>query len=392
MKAAFLAVLIVAGVLAVACGGSDTATLTTVPTRAATVEGREAATIEQPTQTPRPSPTVTATEKSEPTAAMDTGPAVAGIIDFDHESLTVKVGSAVEWKHRGRFPHTTTSGTGPEDSDAGVLWDSGTLQGGQTFSHTYTEAGRFPYFCRIHPTQMFGVITVEDAPLSQPPAPEATVIVPVATLSPTQAQPTSMPESTPAAPSTKVIVQPTTAAAAATATPTPTAEPQVAATQEPTPVPTPEPTPAPTPTPMPTATTAPEPTATPVPAVTHQVDITERLAFSPLTVNVDVGDTVKWTVTGIGHTTTSGEPGKLSGVWRSPPPFLKIGESFSFTFKEEGSFSYFCELHPTFPNMRAVVNVGEAARGTAVPPTPVTAAPPARATTSAPGGSTDPGY
>jgi plastocyanin len=35
--------------------------------------------------------------------------------------------------------------------------------------------------------------------------------------------------------------------------------------------------------------------------------------------------------------------------------FLNKGQTFSFTFREAGSFSYFCEVHPN--DMRATVVV-----------------------------------
>ena len=386
MKAALLGVLIIAAVLAAACGSSDTDTPTTSPTSTATVEVQAEAATTEPTQTEQPSPTPKPTERPEPTAAMETGAAVAFIEDFEHKSLTVKVGATVTWEHSGNFPHTTTSGS-TEAGDAGVLWDSDALGPGDSFSHTFTEAGKFPYFCRFHPTTMFGFITVEDAPLSQPPATaEASAIVPTGTPSPsptleTAPGPTAEPEAAPEATPAQVLAQPTS-----TPAPQPTATigavgVTVVPISTPTPEPTPSPTPEPTPTLMPTATPTPEPTPTPMPpAVTHQVNITSQLTFSPATINIDVGDTVLWTVTGIGHTTTSGVPGNPNGVWKSPGTFMRVGESFDFPFTQEGSFPYFCELHPS---MRGMVNVGEAARGTTALPPPAT---------SAPGGGTDLDY
>jgi plastocyanin len=80
------------------------------------------------------------------------------IIDFTHQSATVPVGATVTWTNQDTVPHTTTAGT-PPSSPSGE-WNSGTMSLGQTFSHEFTEAGEFPYFCTIHP-DMTGTITVE---------------------------------------------------------------------------------------------------------------------------------------------------------------------------------------------------------------------------------------
>ncbi len=85
-------------------------------------------------------------------------PAVPGqtesvsIIDFafDPATLTVGVGDTVEWTNDGAAPHTVTFDEGP---------DSGTLNPGGTFSHTFDSVGEFNYICTIHP-QMTGIVSV----------------------------------------------------------------------------------------------------------------------------------------------------------------------------------------------------------------------------------------
>ena len=55
-----------------------------------------------------------------------------------------------------------TAGTGPSDPNKGKEFDSGLstpLMPGKTFSHRFTRAGEFPYFCRLHPA-MAGTVTV----------------------------------------------------------------------------------------------------------------------------------------------------------------------------------------------------------------------------------------
>jgi plastocyanin len=95
----------------------------------------------------------TATQTPAPATSGAAGAAVA-IADFAFEPVivTVPAGSAVTWTNTGVAPHTVT----------GAFGDSGTLASGQTFTHTFTEAGTFDYACQFHP-QMTGQVVVEGA-------------------------------------------------------------------------------------------------------------------------------------------------------------------------------------------------------------------------------------
>jgi plastocyanin len=80
-------------------------------------------------------------------------------------NLTVNIGDTVTWTVNGNNPHTVTSGS---ESSAGQIFDSGNLNRGQTFSFRFTDAGAFPYFCRIHGSNtMSGIITVQSS--GEPP-------------------------------------------------------------------------------------------------------------------------------------------------------------------------------------------------------------------------------
>jgi plastocyanin len=83
----------------------------------------------------------------------------------------------------------------------------------------------------------------------------------------------------------------------------------------------------------------------------------DNFTFTPETLTVKPGTTVKWTnVDDIPHTVTSA----TRGTFKSQA--LDTDDSFSFTFKEPGTYEYFCALHP---HMTATVTVegkvGEAA-------------------------------
>ena len=69
--------------------------------------------------------------------------------------------------------------------------------------------------------------------------------------------------------------------------------------------------------------------------------------FRPSTITISASTRVKWVNRGDElHSTTS------SGSWDSG--LLEPGESFSRRFRREGTFSYFCTVHP---DMRGTVNV-----------------------------------
>jgi plastocyanin len=79
------------------------------------------------------------------------------IVDFAFtpKTITVPVGTTVLWTNNGNAPHTVTSTSSPK------AFDSGTLNSGDTFQHTFTTAGQFPYRCNIHPSMTGMVIVVE---------------------------------------------------------------------------------------------------------------------------------------------------------------------------------------------------------------------------------------
>jgi plastocyanin len=129
-----------------------------------------------------------------------------GDLVFSPSSVTIHPGDTVRWTWGASF-HSSTSGI-PGAADG--IWDSGILNQGDTFTHTFNGAGDFPYFCIPHGgcCGMVGMVSVVAAAPSPTPTSTRT--------------PTPLPSAT--------------ATATATATPTPT----------PTPTPT-TPTPSPTP-------------------------------------------------------------------------------------------------------------------------------------------------
>jgi plastocyanin len=66
-----------------------------------------------------------------------------------------------------------------------------------------------------------------------------------------------------------------------------------------------------------------------------------NFSFSPRTFTVPAGATVTWTNhDNVPHVVTSAD----NQFQKSP--VLKAGQSFSYTFATEGTYSYFCSIHP----------------------------------------------
>ena len=77
--------------------------------------------------------------------------------------------------------------------------------------------------------------------------------------------------------------------------------------------------------------------------------------FTPSSVTIHTGDTVVWTLSSSGHSSTSGSPGMPNGLWDSG--ILNQGATFMHTFNTAGSFSYYCTAHGACCGMVGTVNV-----------------------------------
>jgi len=82
---------------------------------------------------------------------------------FIPQEISVKADDIVEWGNGDGQTHTITSGSLETGIDG--KFDSGYLETGEKFRHTFTqeEFGEFKYFCTIHPW-MVGIINVVDLP------------------------------------------------------------------------------------------------------------------------------------------------------------------------------------------------------------------------------------
>jgi plastocyanin len=92
--------------------------------------------------------------------------------------------------------------------------------------------------------------------------------------------------------------------------------------------------------------------ATPsLPGLSDEVEIEiEDFAFTPATVTVKVGMTVKWSNKDkVQHTVTGDD-----GTWGSAP--LNKGDDFLFTFTQEGTYTYHCSPHRSMTGTIVVVS------------------------------------
>ena len=100
------------------------------------------------------------------------------------------MGDTVHWVWQSNF-HSTTSVKGSAEQ-----WDSGVLNSGSTFDHTFTHAGTFVYYCTVHGQGngngtaggMAGKIVVAGStPTPTPTTPTPTTPTPTPSMGPLQA-------------------------------------------------------------------------------------------------------------------------------------------------------------------------------------------------------------
>jgi plastocyanin len=79
--------------------------------------------------------------------------------------VNAKINDTVTWQNQDSTIHTVTTGTTQYGFDG--RFDSGPIQKGDTFSHTFDKAGDYQYFCLFHPW-MTGVVNVSDGSAVEP--------------------------------------------------------------------------------------------------------------------------------------------------------------------------------------------------------------------------------
>lgn len=89
---------------------------------------------------------------------------------FHPAHLTLQVGDTVTWRNTGAIAHSSTcdpdESRNPEEHvqlpEGAEPWNSGLLDQGEAFAHTFEVAGEYTYFCIPHEQAgMIGHLTVE---------------------------------------------------------------------------------------------------------------------------------------------------------------------------------------------------------------------------------------
>lgn len=101
--------------------------------------------------------------------AADLGPAVetnaVSIVEgrlFEPASIVVAVGSTVTWTNKDKSGHTVTSGVpGQRSGEFNRTMSPARTDVTPEFSHTFTTAGIYTYFCDFHPQTMRGQVEVK---------------------------------------------------------------------------------------------------------------------------------------------------------------------------------------------------------------------------------------
>jgi plastocyanin len=116
-------------------------------------------------------------------------------LSFSPRQVDIAVGDRVLWTNRSSGTHTVTFDNGVDlhpDCDPNALLRVGCQGPGGTVQHTFTAAGTFPYYCKIHRgSAMTGVVvvtavaTTTTAPASTTTATRATTTTTKATSSTT---------------------------------------------------------------------------------------------------------------------------------------------------------------------------------------------------------------
>ena len=70
---------------------------------------------------------------------------------FTQDRIEIAAGTTIRWTNNDQLQHSVTANDGS--------WDSGLINPGATWSHTFTQPGEYAFHCTPHPF-MKGVVVV----------------------------------------------------------------------------------------------------------------------------------------------------------------------------------------------------------------------------------------
>ena len=234
-------------------------------------------------------------EAASVTVSIPQGSGVAGC-EVNNEcflphDITIPIGTTVIWNNDDTAAHTVTSGIFADGFDG--MFDSRMFTSGSAYEFTFNDSGRYDYFCLVHPW-MVGVVNVGDSQIIDEAEPTPETISEIKT----------------------------------------TPEAELAST----------------------VTTTEMALTVSIPNGAGVSDCeTPDKCFSPHSIAIPVGATVTWNNDDIAaHTVTSGNVHAGStGVFDSR--LFVSGSTYEFTFKDPGTYDYFCNVHPA---MIGIIHVG----------------------------------
>lgn len=135
---AVIAVIIIAGIAAMAAGGNNKSSMGNSVSKA-----------------PSTASSSTSSKPTDSTAVAADAVSISNYM-YNAPSITVKVGTKVTWTNMDSVHHNVVANTASADGPNGPL-----IGKGETYSFTFKKAGTYMYHCEPHP-YMHGSVTVTE--------------------------------------------------------------------------------------------------------------------------------------------------------------------------------------------------------------------------------------
>lgn len=127
------------------------------PPLATTIQTEEPSTagVSQGEGPPAAEETVPAVPAGAMQITIPEGAAIQGNPDYDPDAAEVALDGEIVWVNADTVPHTATSGSGPEDSNSGQIFDTGIINNGESSAPVEltgaSEGDEVAYYCQVHP-------------------------------------------------------------------------------------------------------------------------------------------------------------------------------------------------------------------------------------------------
>jgi plastocyanin len=163
-----IATVLIAGCTASPTGSTAQATATRATAATPAAGASPAAVSSSPSPGVAASPIPSVSAVASPSAQAGSNVEMTNALQFQPAQLTVPRGTTVTWVNSSSVQHTVTDdpskAVNPADAQlpSGVQpWDSGNVDAGKTYQHTFDVPGTYKYFCMPHESAgMIGTIVV----------------------------------------------------------------------------------------------------------------------------------------------------------------------------------------------------------------------------------------